>query len=408
MASTLKPGGGKSAAARNRPRVLVVDDEPDVLHLLRDVAGREIPCDIRVARDVDEAKRMLEAEPVELLVTDLHLPDGDGMALLSSLRAKLPTAHAIVITGQPSVNNAISALRAGVVDFLPKPFSAAHFVERVNKALERQRLAAKTEKRLDRLRDAVRRLNVSRRMVTKKVDLLCNDLVSAYGELSRQFDDVRFQENFRHTLEQAADLEQLLCHAMDWLLKRTGYCNMAVWLASEAEGYQLGAYMKYTIPGEAPITEAMRNGLVPLVGKEQFIHLKGADVKRSLSPGELEHLKDQTILAVNCTYLGEGLAQVILFRDTKSPFTDDDAVMLKAVSPIFATALAGVVRRGEDEEDDSHGGNGGVMDDDGPKNRPRGNGKDGGNNRSGGNNSGSSRDKSGDADWWKRGEAPPF
>src|SRR4051812_15593652 len=209
MASTLKPGGGKSAAARNRPRVLVVDDEPDVLHLLRDVAGREIPCDIRVARDVDEAKRMLEAEPVELLVTDLHLPDGDGMALLSSLRAKLPTAHAIVITGQPSVNNAISALRAGVVDFLPKPFSAAHFVERVNKALERQRLAAKTEKRLDRLRDAVRRLNVSRRMVTKKVDLLCNDLVSAYGELSRQFDDVRFQENFRHTLEQAADLEQL-------------------------------------------------------------------------------------------------------------------------------------------------------------------------------------------------------
>ncbi len=63
--------------------------------------------------------------------------------------------------------------------------------------------------------------------------MLCNDLVTAYGELSRQFDGVRNQESFRKTCDGAKDLEQLLCHAMDWLLRQVGYSNVAVWLADE-------------------------------------------------------------------------------------------------------------------------------------------------------------------------------
>jgi len=160
------------------PRVLVVEDEPALVELVRDVVGPQIDCQLVFAGDIQEARTIIENQSVDLLVTDLHLPDGDGMTLLGSLRDKIPAAGAIVITGKPSVSAAVTALRAGAADFLPKPFSVSHLVERVNKALERQKLAAKTEKRLDRLRDAVRRLNHSRRMVSKKVDLLCNDLVS--------------------------------------------------------------------------------------------------------------------------------------------------------------------------------------------------------------------------------------
>ena len=216
------------------PRVLVVEDEPALVELVRDVVGPQIRCQLLFALDLNQANAILAKQPVDLLVTDLHLPDGDGMTLLGALRDKLPSAGAIVITGKPSVTAAVNALRAGAADFLPKPFSVSHLVDRVNKALERQRLAAKTEKRLDRLRDAVRRLNLSRRMVSKKVDLLCNDLVSAYGELAKQLDAVRHEEAFRKLLDDAKDLEQMLCHTMDWLLQHAGYCNVAVWLASEA------------------------------------------------------------------------------------------------------------------------------------------------------------------------------
>ena len=99
-----------------------------------------------------------------------------------------------MITGAPSVDGAITALREGASDFLPKPFTAEHLLKRVSHALEAQAACAKKERRLDRLRDAVKRLNEARRLVSKKVDLLCNDLITAYGELSKQLDVVRVQD----------------------------------------------------------------------------------------------------------------------------------------------------------------------------------------------------------------------
>ena len=152
-------------------------------------------------------------------------------------------------------------MREGAVDFLPKPFTADHSDRARQQSAARSRPSRpRRQRRLDKLRDAVKRLNVARRMVSKKVDLLCNDLVTAYGELSRQLDAVRTQEGFRKLLDEANDLEQMLCHAMDWLLRQIGYSNVAIWLAGDDAEYQLGAYMKYTIPGEPPLTDAMKNG----------------------------------------------------------------------------------------------------------------------------------------------------
>ncbi|HSV14430.1 MAG TPA: response regulator, partial [Tepidisphaeraceae bacterium] len=198
---------------RHKPRVLIVDDEPALVELINDVVGG-LQCKVTVARTIAQAKKLLKGETFELMLTDVNLPDGNGTTLLNVLRRHQPTASAIVITGAPSVDGAITALRSGAVDFLPKPFDNDHLVERVRKALEQQSVLAKQEKRLVRLRDAVKRLGIARRMVSKKVDLLCNDLVSAYGELSKQLDIVRTQENFRKTIEQSKDLEQLLCHTM--------------------------------------------------------------------------------------------------------------------------------------------------------------------------------------------------
>src|SRR5262249_22515767 len=151
---------------------------------------------------------------------------------------------------------------------------------------------------------AFKKLNTTRHTISKKVDLLCNDLVAAYGELSRQFDAVRMQESFRRLLEQADNLEQLLCHAMDWILRHAGYCNVAIWLAAEDTQFELGAYMKYTIPGEQPLTDAMRMGLLPLVVRQGMVHLVGQEITEQLSSAECKLLAGQEVLACNCTYLG--------------------------------------------------------------------------------------------------------
>ncbi len=386
-------------AVEMRPRILVVDDEPNLVELVDEVVGSGMSCRIIAATTIAEARKLLASEPIELLLTDVNLPDGDGTTLLPMLRQKQPNASAIVITGDPSVDRAISALRDGALDFLPKPFTAKHLQERVRRALTQQAALAKREKRFDRLRVAVRRLNEARRLVSKKVDLLCNDLITAYGELSKQLDGVRTEESFRKLLAEAKDLEQLLCHAMDWMLRQLGYSNVAVWLASEDSEFQLGAYMKYTTAGSPALTEAMRNGLVPVINREGFLHLSADEAKKVMTPEELKQMPGQTVLACSCTYLGESLASVVLFRDAASPFSDDDAAALRAIGPIFAVALASCVR-GDDEAagdaDETDGGGSATQDtpfdgavDDEPKHKPK-------------------KQKKDDADWWKRGESPPF
>ncbi len=383
----------QAAATKTKtPRILVVDDEPTLIELVGDVVTGQIPCKVISAKSIAEAKKVLATTTIELLVADVNLPDGDGTALVSALKQHQPQANAIVITGAPSVDGAISAIREGAVDFLPKPFTADNLIARVNKALAQQALVAKKEKRLDKLRDAVKRLNEARRLVSKKVDLLCNDLITAYGELSKQLDVVRTQEGFRKLLGEAKDLEQLLCHAMDWLLRQLGYSNVAIWLTGDDGEYQLGAYMKYTTAGEPAFTEAMKAGVVNLVNRDGFLHLSADEARDKLSADELKFMAGQSVLGVTSTYLGEPLAAIILFRDGKTPFTDDDAQALKAISPIFATALAGTVHDEESSEDEDGGGS--LLDGDGDEDSDQPKKK--------------RKQPKNDADWWKRGEAPPF
>ncbi len=369
-----------------RPRILVVDDEPSVVGLVDDLVGGSIACEIIKADSIASAKKVLKTQGVELLVADVNLPDGQGTELLADLKYFQPSARALVITGKPTMGGAINAMRGGAVDFLPKPFNAEQLIERVSAALQAQADGARKDKRILKLRDAVKRLNEARRTVSKKVDLLCNDLITAYGELSRQLDTVRTQENFRKTLHEAKDLEQLLCHAMDWMLRQIGYSNVAIWLAGDENDFQLGAYMKYTIPGEPALTEAIRKGLVPMINREAFVHLSAEEAREKLTPAELKEMKDCTVLGVNCTYLGEVLATIVLFRDSKVPFNEEDAAALKMISPVFATSLASSVK-GEDEGDDEDD-HGALLDEE-SEDKPR-------------------KKKKDDADWWKRGDSAPF
>ena len=378
----------KPSVERPQPRVLVVDDEPGLIEVIGDVVRQHVDCRIVAASTLAEARKILSSGPVEVLVTDVHLPDGDGMSLLPDLRQSQPNASAIVITGNPSMDRAITAMRGGAIDFVSKPFSNAQLIERVRSAIERHARNSKRERRIDRLREAVKRLNDSRKMISKKVDLLCNDLVSAYGELSQKLDDVRFQDGFRKSIENAKDLEQLLCHAMDWLLREMGYCNVAVFLAADDGVFQLGAYMKYTVAGEALLTDSLRRVVVPIAVKDTILHQSAQKLADRFTPQEMAFLSGQDILAVNCTYLGESLASLIFFREEKNAFTDEDTDLLKQISPIFALELAKVVRESDGgEEPFCEAGDTEQEDRDvKPRKRPR---KD-------------------PADWWKNGEPPPF
>lgn len=385
----------KAVAKKNKhrtkvPVVLVVDDEAGMIELFDDVVSSGVPCRMLTAGSMAEARKVLTSETVELLVADVCLPDGNGMDLLEELRLTSPEAAAIFMTQKPSVDQTLFALRHGAIDYLPKPFSASQICERVASALKQQAITARNDRRMSRLKSAVRELNKARRTVSQKVDLLCNDLITAYGDVAEQLQGVRTEESFRRTLDNAADLEQMLCHAMDWLLKQIGYSNIAVWLSGEQETFELGAYMKFTLVGDPKVTAALEKAIVPATVRQGYQHLSAVEFSHALAPADRKAFAGQSILSVSCTYLGESLAVIAMFRDEKSPFRDEDVSMLKAIATVFATKLTATVK----SEDPGNGQSDGMIDDtpwadDKADKKP-------------------SKKPQNDADWWKNGGPAPF
>lgn len=109
------------------PRVLLVDDNADAAELLRILLSRR-GFEVRTACSVATAVAAVEAAPVDVLVSDINLPDGTGCDLLRRLRADTPVP-AIALSGHDRPADRLRGREAGFDDYLAKPVGIDHLVE---------------------------------------------------------------------------------------------------------------------------------------------------------------------------------------------------------------------------------------------------------------------------------------
>ncbi len=117
-----------------RQRVLIVDDEPDIRELLEITLSR-MGLETRSAEDYSHATRLLLEESFDLCLTDMKLPDGDGIALVEHIQQHCPDTPTAVITAHGSIDLAIRAMKCGAFDFVSKPVSLETLRNLVEKAL---------------------------------------------------------------------------------------------------------------------------------------------------------------------------------------------------------------------------------------------------------------------------------
>ena len=103
-----------------QPLVLVVDDEPDLLELVSLTLSR-MNLQTRTAPDLGSARRLLKAEHFDLCLTDMRLPDGDGLDLVAWIQENRAAVPVAVITAHGNVESAVRALKLGAFDFVSKP-----------------------------------------------------------------------------------------------------------------------------------------------------------------------------------------------------------------------------------------------------------------------------------------------
>jgi two-component system response regulator PilR (NtrC family) len=117
------------------PRVLVIDDEPDLRELL-ELSLIKIGLDVDTAADLMQARLFLSQRAYQLCLTDMMLPDGNGLDLVRELSEASPAVPVAVLTAYGSAESAVVALKAGAFDYLTKPVALEQLRTTVQSALK--------------------------------------------------------------------------------------------------------------------------------------------------------------------------------------------------------------------------------------------------------------------------------
>ncbi len=159
-------------------RILIVDDDQVVRSVFAALLPREgYAC--AMADDAEMALKMLAQDPYDLVLTDILLPGIDGVELLRRIKEAHPSLDVILMTAYASMETLLAAIRAGVYDYLTKPFDNLDDVlHKVGRALEKRRIVKENERLIEYLRQA-----------NTQIDLMNRDLERQVVDRTRQLED---------------------------------------------------------------------------------------------------------------------------------------------------------------------------------------------------------------------------
>ena len=116
--------------------ILIVDDEPEIRSLLSKGLSKN-GYSILLADRRETALRLLDEKSLDLVITDVKLPDGDGLQLLETIKNRAAHIPVIVMTGFGSIANAVEVMRRGAFDYILKPFALESLEQRIQMALQK-------------------------------------------------------------------------------------------------------------------------------------------------------------------------------------------------------------------------------------------------------------------------------
>lgn len=162
------------------PEVLVVDDEPMVCILLKELlATQGFRCS--EASNGRQALELLAARPFDLVVSDLRMPVMNGLELLQAVRSRYPQVAFVMATGENDVRVAVQAMKEGASDYIIKPFHTEVALASVQRALEKRRLQIELENYRLHLEEMVAQRTSELHAAMERIERTYDETLSALG-----------------------------------------------------------------------------------------------------------------------------------------------------------------------------------------------------------------------------------
>jgi len=131
-------------------RILVVDDELFVRELLLEFLSTQ-GYEVALADSGEKAVELMQTQPADVVLVDLKMPGIDGIKTLTQIKKIAPDALAIIMTGYPTIESSIEALRHGACDYVVKPFKLNDLKSSIEKALREHKLKIEIGQLKDRI-----------------------------------------------------------------------------------------------------------------------------------------------------------------------------------------------------------------------------------------------------------------
>ncbi|MCS7215753.1 MAG: response regulator [Thermodesulfovibrio sp.] len=117
-------------------KILIVDDEPDMLKLLSMILREKTPYDVITTNNPIEAVQLVKTTDFDLIITDLKMPGLDGLQLLEEVKKKNEDIPVVIITAYGTIDSATEAIEKGGFDFITKPFKKEQILFTIERALK--------------------------------------------------------------------------------------------------------------------------------------------------------------------------------------------------------------------------------------------------------------------------------
>lgn len=337
-------------------RVLLVDATTDLRCVLERCQAEHGKVNVVYASTTDQARKKIDqAGRIDLAVLCPTAEDQSVMALADELKARDTATASVVVSPAADFALAQLAMQSGALDLIVRDQAQvsdtdwqANTTSRVTAALNRQWAERMRSARIRKLKRLCRRLNDARLEVTEQVDVLCNDLVTAYQELAVQMQNITQTNGYQEAIGEELDLEALLRKTLEYLIQQAGPCNAAVFLPSSADEFALGGYVNYDCTKESAdmLLEHLADVLAPSIAQQEvpLIHATTNNELDELLGDDWNYLADCHMVALPANHDGEALAVLTLFRDRDQPFSHEAIEALSVIAEQMGELLGRIIR----------------------------------------------------------------
>ncbi len=188
-----------------RARILVVDDEIQVVHIFRDLLTQQ-GYEVEDCDNGDDAILKVTTGKFDLVLTDINLPGVDGLEVIRAAKAADKDTCVILITGYASTTTAIDALRQGAYDYITKPFDLWETAKAIERGLETRMLSRENQRLLTELAAANTELQRHEEILKRKVERATHRMASLYEAGKAISTSLSLQSTMEVVVAQAARL----------------------------------------------------------------------------------------------------------------------------------------------------------------------------------------------------------